>query len=54
MNINCVRSKNTLAKGAQLGSEMGSFGAKGGDQMNKESAKKNAKKLQSFGRDLIS
>ena len=32
MNIKCVRSKNTLAKGAQLGSELGSFGAKGIDK----------------------
>ena len=45
MNINCIRSKNTLAKGAQLGGEMGSFGKKGTDQMNKEGAKKNAKKF---------
>ena len=32
MNINCVRSKATLGKGAQLGSELGSFGAKGVDK----------------------
>lgn len=54
MNINCVRSKNTMAKGAQLGSEMGSFGKKGGDQMNKEGAKKNANKLKNFGNKLVS
>ncbi len=48
MNINCVRSKNTLAKGA----EIGSFGAKGANQA--KNVKGNKAAIKSFGSKLVS
>lgn len=52
MNINCVRSKDTMAKGAALGGALGKFGAKGAGEA--KDVKGNVNKLKNFGNKLVS